>query len=82
MGWAYTSASPESSVPNTVKKKENKLLVSLVYIFLIIRLQQVSTPSFQYPSLSQGQLNESQMVNILSRTFFDPFFIRVEQSAD
>ena len=24
-------------------------------------LQQVSTPSFQYPSLSQGQLNESQM---------------------
>ncbi|XP_046436917.1 liprin-alpha-1-like isoform X3 [Daphnia pulex] len=39
MGWAYTSASPESSLPNT----------------------QVSTPSFQYPSLSQGQLNESQM---------------------
>lgn len=24
-------------------------------------MQQVSTPSFQYSSLSQGQLNESQM---------------------
>lgn len=39
--------------------KHNLTLV--IHFSLIVTLQQVSTPSFQYPSLSQGQLNESQM---------------------
>lgn len=61
MGWAYTSASPESSLPNTVRQGMQSIFFCANYYPVVLILQQVSTPSFQYPSLSQGQLNESQM---------------------